>query len=202
MGYSIMKWEEDLVTDIRTGDPELDNQDIPFSLDNYGWNDINELAGVELARQKFMAVRDRTRSILEIGVNQFGFTRTWLDNKLPDTTYVGIDIGDRSYLNDPSKLTWTIQNSSENYSENVAKFNEFGITQFDFIYIDGWHSINTVLADWEYTNFLAPNGIVGFHDTNYHPGPKLFTMALDRNKWEVEDVSPKTDWGVVFVRKL
>jgi hypothetical protein len=197
-----MRWEEDLVTDIRTGDPELDDKDGPFSLEGRQWSDINELAGVELARQKFMSIRDNVTSILEIGVNQYGFTRTWLDNKGANTTYVGIDIGDRSYLNDPAKLTWTIEDTSSNYAENVAKFNNFGVTEFDFIYIDGWHSINQVLADWEYTNLLKPGGVVGFHDTNYHPGPKLFIMALDRDKWEVEDISPKTDWGVVFVRKL
>lgn len=197
-----MKWQEDLVEDIRIGDPELDDRDLPFGTGNYSWGEISETAGVELARQKFMTICDTTKSILEIGVNQFGFTKTWLDNKKDTTTYVGIDVGDRSYLNNPDKLTWTIQDTSSNYDGNVAKFNSFGVTEFDFIYIDGYHSINQVLADWEYTNLLAPGGIVGFHDTNYHPGPYLFTTALDRNKWAVEDISPKNDWGVVFVRKL
>lgn len=197
-----MKWEQDLVTDIRTGDAELDDQDGPFSLEGRNWSDINELAGVALAKEKFLTICANTKSILEIGVNQFGFTKTWLDNKNKDTTYVGIDVGDRSHLNNPDNLVWTIHDTSSNYDSNVAKFNSFGITQFDFIYIDGWHSINQVLADWEYTNLLAPGGLVGFHDTNYHPGPKLFTLALDRTKWEVEDISPKNDWGVVFARKL
>lgn len=197
-----MKWEQDLVTDIRIGDPALDDKDGPFTLDGKPWDSIDELAGVALAKEKFLSVCDKTKSILEIGVNQFGFTKTWLDNKSKDTTYVGIDVEDRSHLNNPENLVWTIHDTSSNYAENVAKFNSFGITEFDFIYIDGWHSINQVLADWEYTNLLAPGGIVGFHDTNYHPGPKLFITALDRDIWEVEDISPKTDWGVVFVRKL
>jgi len=196
-----MRWEQDLVTDIRIGDPELDDQDVPFDLEDLEWSSINELAGVEIARDKFLSVRDHTRSILEIGVNQFGFTRTWLDNKHKGTTYVGIDVEDRSYLHNPSKLTWIIKNSSSNVEENISEINKLGIKDFDFIYIDGWHSINQVLLDWEYTEFLAPGGIVGFHDTNYHPGPKLFVTALDRDKWEIEDYSPKTDWGVVFVRK-
>jgi len=197
-----MKWEQDLVTDIRIGDAELDDQDGPFSLDGRGWSSIDELEGVALAKEKFLSVRDHTRSILEIGVNQFGFTRTWLDNKNKGTTYIGIDIGDRSHLNNPSELTWTIKNSSSHVDDNMATINQLGVTSFDFIYIDGWHSINQVLLDWEYTNFLAPGGIVGFHDTNYHPGPKLFIAALDRDKWEVEDNTSATDWGVVFVRKL
>ena len=197
-----MKWEQDLVTDIRIGDDELDDQDGPFSLDGREWSSINELEGVNLAREKFLSVRDHTRSILEIGVNQFGFTRTWLDNKHKGTTYVGIDVEDRSHLTDPSKLIWTIHNSSSHVDDNMSTINQFGVKDFDFIYIDGWHSINQVLLDWEYTNFLAPGGIVGFHDTNYHPGPKLFIAALDRGKWEVEDNTSATDWGVVFVRKL
>ena len=197
-----MKWEQDLVTDIRIGDDELDNQDIPFSLDGYEWSQIGSEQGVELAREKFMSIRDTCSSILEIGVNEFGFTKTWLDNKNQDATYVGIDIENRDHLTDPAKLTWTIQDSSSNYQENIKKIHSFGIKQFDFIYIDGWHSINQVLADWEYVDLLAPGGIVGFHDTNYHPGPKLFIAALDRDKWSVEEPAPANDWGVVFVKKL
>ena len=119
-----MKWEKDLVVDIKTGDDELDDQDGPFTLDGRNWSDIDELAGVALAKEKFLSVRDHTRSILEIGVNQFGFTRTWLDNKHKGTTYVGIDVEDRSYLNDPSKLTWTIHNSSSKVDDNMVKIND------------------------------------------------------------------------------
>jgi hypothetical protein len=201
MGINQMKWEQDLVTDIRTGDDELDNQDIPFSLDGYQWSQIGSEQGVELAREKFMSIRDNCRSILEIGVNEFGFTKTWLDNKLADASYVGIDIESREHLTDTDKLVWTIHNSSSNYEENIEKIQSFGIKEFDFIYIDGWHSINQVLADWEYTNLLAPGGLIGFHDTNYHPGPKLFVTALDREKWIIEEPAPATDWGVVFVRR-
>ena len=73
-----MKWEQDLVTDIRIGDPALDDKDGPFTLDGKPWDSIDELAGVELAKEKFLSVCDKTKSILEIGVNQFGFTNIFL----------------------------------------------------------------------------------------------------------------------------
>jgi predicted O-methyltransferase YrrM len=73
--------------------------------------------------------------------------------------------------------------------------------KFDFIFIDGWHSINQVLRDWEYTNLLSDNGVVGFHDVSCHPGPKAFINALDATKWEIlKNCCPK-DWGVAFARK-
>ena len=76
-------------------------------------------------------------------------------------------------------------------------FKELGITQFDFIFIDGWHSINAVMTEWEYTRLLSPTGIVGFHDTNYHPGPKEFVDAINQEKWNVAKVCPD-DYGISF----
>jgi predicted O-methyltransferase YrrM len=77
------------------------------------------------------------------------------------------------------------------------------VSEFDFIFIDGWHSINQVLADWEYTNILGPEGIVGLHDTAYHPGPKYFLEGLDADKWDIvkNAVDNAKDWGIGFVRK-
>ena len=63
---------------------------------------------------------------------------------------------------------------------------EHGEDSFDFIFIDGWHSINQVLDDWKFTEFLAEGGIVGFHDTNTHPGPMLFVDNLNPDKYIVE----------------
>jgi len=41
----------------------------------------------------------------------------------------------------------------------------------DFLFIDGWHSVNQRLADWRYVERLSPGGVVVMHDTNVHPGP-------------------------------
>ena len=70
--------------------------------------------------------------------------------------------------------------------------------QLDFIFIDGWHSINQVYKDWDYTQLLHPKGIVVFHDTSAHPGPALFIRHLNKDKWVVhENLCPK-DFGLGY----
>ena len=194
-----MKWQQDLTTDIRFND-DRDDSDLPLM--PVDWNTVSTDYGVDLIKEVFLAARDSCRSILEIGVNQYGFTQTFMENKLPSTTYGGIDILDNSHLDSKENNIYTIKNSSNNYDENIKLINELGVTEFDFIFIDGWHSINQVLADWEYTNLLSKTGIVGFHDTNYHPGPSLFVRALDTSKWFIENNCPQSDWGVAFGTRI
>jgi len=73
-----------------------------------------------------------------------------------------------------------------------------GIKEFGFIFIDGWHSINQCLDDWEYTNILQSDGVVGFHDTSCHPGPAAFVKALNKDMWEVEENLTPEDYGIGF----
>lgn len=205
MGISTMKWEQDLITDIRTGDPAADDNDhaldvlrkyfIPIEV-----TDANRAAVTE----QFLKVRDNCQSILEIGIcrnDKDSFTHCFLNNKRDETVYVGIDLDDKTFLNNPEKNIYTIQNTSSDVDANIERMKSFGVEQFDFIFIDGWHSINQVLIDWEYTQLLGPNGIVGFHDVNEHPGPYLFVRALDTDKWNVITDACPNDWGVGFAWK-
>jgi predicted O-methyltransferase YrrM len=80
-------------------------------------------------------------------------------------------------------------------------FKDLGITEFGFIFIDGWHSINQVLTDWEYTALLSPNGIVGLHDVSSHPGPNSVIKAINKDIWEVEENTCPYDHGVGFAWK-
>jgi hypothetical protein len=200
-----MKWEQDLITDIRTGDPAADDNDhaldvlrkyfIPIEV-----TDANRAAVTE----QFLKVRDNCQSILEIGIcrnDKDSFTHCFLNNKRDETVYVGIDLDDKTFLNNPEKNIYTIQNTSSDVDANIERMKSFGVEQFDFIFIDGWHSINQVLIDWEYTQLLGPNGIVGFHDVNEHPGPYLFVRALDTDKWNVITDACPNDWGVGFAWK-
>jgi hypothetical protein len=200
-----MKWEQDLITDIRTGDPAADDNDhaldvlrkyfIPIEV-----TDANRAAVTE----QFLKVRDNCQSILEIGIcrnDKDSFTHCFLNNKRDETVYVGIDLDDKTFLNNPEKNIYTIQNTSSDVDANIERMKSFGVEQFDFIFIDGWHSINQVLIDWEYTQLLGPNGIVGFHDVNEHPGPYLFVRALDTDKWNVITDACPDDWGVGFAWK-
>ena len=197
-----MKWEEDLVKDIRTGNQEFDDRDaIPNEL--WGWaGGVTEVSACNLQamRDKFLPMADRCKSILEIGINRNGegsFTQIFLKNKRPDCKYFGIDIDDKAYLNDEQNNIYTIRNDSSNYDSNMMIMKLHGVEGFDFIFIDGWHSINQMLRDWEYVRHLSPNGIVGFHDVNHHPGPKNFAAAIDRSKWSVELHCPN-DFGIGF----
>lgn len=204
-----MKWEQDLIRDIRRNNG-TDDRDLPDRCygpppvwpPGWAWKN-NSDENQKLLTEQFLLVRDNCSAILEIGISREGpdsFTNIFLQNKKPETIYVGIDVEDKSYINNKQQNIFTIKDSSSNYEFCTNIFNYLGIVEFDFIFIDGWHSVNQVLVDWEYTNFLSKKGIVGFHDTKYHPGPKLFVEALDKNKWNVIEnaVNNEQDWGIGF----
>lgn len=209
-----MKWETDLVKDIRTH-TSFDDEDggVPhplgysYHIDQYG-NVIYPEEVTDCNRysllQQFMRVRDNAKAILEIGIGrneEKSFAYVFFNTKKKDTYYIGLDIDDRTFLDDSEKNIYTIRNDSSNYENNVNKFKQIGVEKFDFIFIDGWHSINQVLRDWEYTNLLADGGIVGFHDTSCHPGPNSFINSLDPEKWVVQKNMCPNDWGIGFAWK-
>lgn len=200
-----MKWEQDLIRDIRTH----------TQFDNFDWNDgriarpdpwppaieVSDASRAALL-EKFMLVRDNCPAILEIGIGRphnkdQTHTNILLTHKHPDTVYIGIDIEDRAWLNDPAKNIHTLVANSVNVQENIERFKSLGVSEFGLIFIDGWHSINNVLTEWEYTNMLVPHGIVGFHDVTEHPGPHYFVRALNTEKWNVEIHNP-WDYGIGF----
>ena len=199
-----MKWEQDLTRDIRTN-TSFDDEDEDRGIQRHyhGAVEFSDCNRSNLAEQ-FFKIRDNCTSILEIGVcrNQ-GASSTWtfLDNKLDTTAYVGIDLDDKSFLNNPDKRIYTIKNSSSDIKLNMGIINALGIQGFDFIFIDGWHSINQVLVDWEYTQWLNPGGIVAFHDVSCHPGPARFVQALNKDIWNVVENTCPSDWGIGFAWK-
>lgn len=200
-----MKWEQDLVKDIRTHsnyDDEDGNQlgrvvrDHASSYPHAEFSDCNRSALTE----KFLSVKDQVKSILEIGVCRNGSdssTYSFLNNKNDNTAYVGIDLESKSFLNNEGKRIYTIHGNSSNVDQNIETMRSWGIEQLDFIFIDGFHSINQVLTDWEYTKILSPGGIVAFHDTSEHPGPHMFIRNLNTDIWNTEILCP-TDWGIGF----
>jgi hypothetical protein len=197
------KWQEDTTDDLSEFDGELENNGMihPSGYENIGGN---SLCNIEQLTNQFMRVKDRCKAIIEIGVYRNGaysFTNVFLNNKLPETKYFGIDIVDKSFLDNPSKNIFTIQSDSSHIDKIWEWIQSHGVTELDFIYLDGWHSINQVKRDWEFTRYLSSYGIVGFHDTTCHPGPKEFVRVLDRNKWIVEENVCPDDWGIGFAWK-
>jgi predicted O-methyltransferase YrrM len=202
-----MKWQEDLTHDIKTntGFDDSDGNDGRIQTpEGWAWPPMEVMDDNRAAlKERFLRVRDNCQAILEIGVSretngEQTTTGILLTNKHPDTIYIGIDIDDKSYLDDASKNIYTIRASSMDLESNLAKIAQFGVKEFGFIFIDGWHSINAVLTEWEYTQLLAPHGIVGFHDTSQHPGPYYFVKALNTDKWNVEENVCPTNHGIGF----
>jgi hypothetical protein len=203
MNYVFTKWAEDLLLDIRT-DTEFDDRDGGYRHLRQGWAEVTEANRFALT-QRFLRVKNAAQSILEIGVCRNGaesFTHCFLNNKKKETIYVGIDLEDKSFLNNLQNNIYTIKSDSSNYEENMKSMKLIGVTQFDFIFIDGWHSINQCLRDWEYTTLLSEHGIVGFHDVSYHPGPYQFIRALNKDIWVVEENVCPDDYGIGFAWKI
>ena len=196
-----MKWMTDLAEDIKFNS-HLDD------IDGWIWAHPYDGSRGEFTKENrdflkeyFLRVKDQCTAILEIGVcrnNQDSSTHVFLQNKNPDTIFVGIDLEDKSFLNNPEQNIHTIRGSSNNIEENLNTIKELGVEKFDFIFIDGWHSVNQVLIDWEYTKILSDIGIVGFHDTTAHPGPMKFVKALNRDLWNVDENLSPTDHGIGF----
>ena len=170
-----------------------------FSVDN------QEILKIHLLNQ--MKKKDKL-SIVEIGVNRNGYvvssTSIFLDNKREQDIYVGIDIEDKSSLDDTNKNIFTVCSPSQNIDFIHLKLKELGVEEIDILMIDGYHSINQVYCEWEnYTKLLSSNGVVVMHDTNSHPGPYFLLNSIDTNQYDVyKYLSDVVDWGIgVAVRK-
>ena len=141
-------------------------------------------------------------NIVEIGVNRNGYsvssTSVFLNNKREQDIYLGIDIEDKSILNDQTNNIFTICSPSQNKDVIFSKFKEIGIEKIDILMIDGHHSINHVYLEWEiYTSLLSKDGIVVMHDTNSHPGPYFLLKSIDTTQYNVyKYLSDVVDWGI------
>ena len=145
--------------------------------------------------------------IVEIGVCRSDYHKTstsiLMDNKRDNDIYIGIDIEDKSYLNNPSKNIYTLKTRSEDFTTVYNFFKRLGITEIDFFMIDGWHSVNQVYAEWTYTQMLVRQGIVAFHDTNAHPEPSCVLASIDTTQYDVyKYLIDIQDWGIgIAVKK-
>lgn len=152
-------------------------------------------------------LNNNCKCIVEIGVHRnedLSSTCTLMDNKPNDCIYLGIDINDKSYLNDSYKNIHTIQTDSKNYEEVLKKLEELGASQIDLLFIDGWHSIEYVCDyDWRYAELLSPHGVVLAHDVSMHPGPYCHFDAVDENLFQkTKYFTDVCDFGIAVYKKL
>ena len=199
-----------LTQDIRVGYSEDNDKDWiniypnPFELvGNKEFSMCNQAALTE----EFSKVKDQTKVIVEIGVSRVTYNQTYdqtstsifLRHKNPETIYLGIDIDDKTFLQGLERNVFTLQSKSEYYERVKAKLDALKITQIDFLFVDGWHSINQVIDELWYVDFMKPGGVIGFHDTNYHPGPSRIIKNLNPNIFEVRQLcQQQDDWGIGF----
>lgn len=205
-----MKWESDLVTDIRTHSEKDDICD-PLGFGSPYSEMLKRPKDSEFSKKNHIALQQAISAcvfppkyFLEIGVCRNGSessTHTIVKNIPFDGKFFGIDIEDKSYLNTIGTNIHTLMANSRDYEKNVKWINSFGTTMVDFIHIDAIHTINQVLNDWEYTRLLTTGGVVAFHDVTAHPGPYRFINAIDTTKWEVYPNICPEDYGFGYCIK-
>lgn len=126
-------------------------------------------------------------AILEIGVNRNGdrsFTQLLQKHKPASCVYVGVDTQPREGVHVPESNCYFLQTNSHNQLEVRSYLQQLNVQELDLIMIDGWHSVNTAVNDWEYADMLRKGGVVVLHDTNAHPGPVALFDAVDPHVFE------------------
>jgi hypothetical protein len=192
----------DLLKEIRTFSP-YDDADWDA---NCPGNIIYEISDCNREQfiQNFNSVRHQCTSILEIGVcnnDASSLSHILINQKRDDAFYFGVDIKDKTFLDKHDQNVYTIQSDSADIEKIMSFVNSKGVSHFDFIFIDGWHSINHVLKEWRFIEYLSNTGIVCLHDTNYHPGPRSFINALNPERYVIDKTCTEpNDWGISFVK--
>lgn len=148
---------------------------------------------------------EECRTIMEIGVHrnqERSITNILMTQKPSYCIYLGVDIDDKSYLDNPASKIHTIKSNSHDQLAIRQKLASIGATKIDLLMIDGWHSVNTCVNDWMYTDLLSPHGAVIIHDTNAHPGCVAILHAIDQSIYEVNRYCVNwTDNGIATIWK-
>lgn len=170
------------------------------------WSDLNH----QVLLATLQSISD-PRLVVEIGVDSpfsgtqlmdMSSTKTILDWKPAKCTYIGIDINDKSYLNDETKNIYTLQNSSVEVNKLYELMERLSLSDIDIMCIDGFHSINEVLWEWSYWSRMRSDGVMIFHDTNSHPGPIVVLDAVDPDIFTVQyHGEGLQDWGIATVHR-
>jgi len=181
--------------------------DLPDFLEMRGGENDNSEAVLDIVSQVVLELAD-IGAILEIGIAAYGpehsMTTRVLAAKEPWVPYLGIDLADRSQIDDEYARTYTLRLNSNKHA--IINACLYGLTDFErpisLLIIDGDHSVKGALNDWKYAELLAPSGVCLIHDTNSHPGPIALVAAIDRKKFDVvEPLASAVDFGIAIVRR-
>jgi hypothetical protein len=161
------------------------NQDSP----GWGWHSGPEVSDCNLSvvADVVQKLGARCNVIMEIGVHRNqdrSMTNILMDMRPKGSTYLGVDIDDKSYLDDPVSGVHTVKCNSHDQRTVRNKLRTIGADKIDILMIDGWHSVNTCVNDWCYTDLLSDHGCVIVHDTNAHPGCVALYHAVDESLFD------------------
>ena len=165
----------------------------------------NSDSNLEVVRTVVAKMGKRYKACLEIGVEKHlgnSFTEILIKNKPRGSSYIGVDIEDKSYLDDAKSNVYTLQCDSFDHESVRAFLDSKGISQIDILLIDSKHSVYNVINDWRYADLLSPNGVIILHDTNHHPGPIALCEAIDPDMFEVTKLcTDENDYGIAVIRR-
>lgn len=171
-------------------------------------------------------------NILELGVadgnNVSSTTKILISNKRPQDVYCGIDIIQKNAWNgenvniihSPSEyIDININRLNSLYTQRVEPVDSIGdtfemtpsilpeesniVNEIDMLVIDGWHSMEQLYKEWQYTRILSNVGVVFINSVNLYPGPYYITKSIDDTKYDIyRYLSDVKDNGIcVAVRK-
>ena len=176
--------------------------------DKHDWiSEFTRKASEEVSDGNYKAVADLPirGPIVEIGVFRNGersFTKALLANKPDNIPYLGIDIDDKSVLDDKDRSIYTIKCDSFDQGRVRTEMWVLGIRSVWLLLIDSHHAMENVVNDWRYADCVCKGGYVVLHDTNGHP-PAAFIHAIDRNQYDVRQLfKGEDDYGLTICIKL
>lgn len=126
--------------------------------------------------------------ILEIGCaayeQGYTFTNKILYGKQEEIKYLGIDLVPKDIKNWGTNV-YTLQANSKDQKRIRDFLKEIDIKTLSLLLIDGNHSVEFALNDWQYVDLLNKEGMIIIHDTNSHPGPLALIESIDKNIFQV-----------------
>jgi hypothetical protein len=172
----------------------------------WGWisSVTNSACNLAVVRDVVQQLGPNLRACMEIGVNREtpSLSTVLLHERPAGSFYLGVDLEDKHYLDNPDANTWTLISNSHDQDLVRGFLAKHGITQLDALFIDGWHSVNTTVNDWRYADLLSEHGVVIMHDTNSHPGCVAVYEAVDTDMYHKQRYCTVDDYGIAVFRRL
>lgn len=123
----------------------------------------------------FSPIREKVENICEIGVWN-GCSLKAFEEYFPNTNIVGLDLNDKSYLDNPRIKTFVLDQGKEEHLDSFVKLCNNSNLQFDFILDDGSHNIfHQQLTFGKLFSLVKPGGFYIIEDL----GTSYFTLGQE-----------------------